>query len=99
MAKQISFTEKQRQTLFATIANWDIYNRDYVYSDGYHGSAYNPEAAEERQERIDDYEAQAEELSAILNKAGFIDSVFHKHVGQEYVKSDGQCDQCNEKGQ
>lgn len=99
MSKTFSLTEKQRQTLFSTIANWDLYNRDFAYGDDYHGSAYNPEAEQERAERIADYENWCHELSGILHKAGFIDSVFHYHVGQEFVKTDGQCQQCNERGE
>jgi len=98
MSKTFSLTEKQRQTLFDTIANWDLYNSDFVYSESYHGSAYNPEDVDERAERIAGYENQCYELSAVLNKAGFIDSIFHYHVGQEFVKTDGQCQDCNERG-
>jgi hypothetical protein len=93
MSKTFSLTEKQRQTLFYTIANWDLYNRDYAYSDGYHGSAYNPEDVDERAERIANFETQCYELSGILNKAGFVDSVFHYHVGQEHVV----CEVCEKK--
>lgn len=96
MSKTFSLTEKQRGVLFDTISNWHVFTAEDVYAGPEPGSYYHPE---EQAEEIANYEAQCYELSAVLNKAGFVDSVFHYHVGQEFAKTDGQCQVCQERGE